>query len=238
MTHKRLTFIEHLEEFRVRIIKSVVFIIIASCLCYIFKDTILSFVVSPVGKLVFIAPQEAFVTNIKIAFWAGLYLSLPFLLYQIWRFVSGALKKKERGYALIFGLFSFIFFILGVFFGYFVIVPIGIQFLLSFSRDFLTPMLSMERYISFIGSLTFVFGVIFQIPLIVLFLTKIGVVTPKFLSENRKYAVVIIFIIGAVFTPPDIITQCLMAIPLIFLYELSIILSRFVVGAGYRLDDL
>ncbi|MBU1061291.1 MAG: twin-arginine translocase subunit TatC [Candidatus Omnitrophica bacterium] len=228
MEVKRLTFVEHLEELRSRLIKSIIFLIIASCISYAFKDIILDFVVRPVGKLVFIAPQEAFITNIKIAFLAGLYLSLPFLLYEVWGFISVGLKGKEKKYALIFGLFSFINFVLGILFGYFIIVPIGMRFLLSFSRDFIVPMLSMGRYISFIGTLTFVSGVIFELPIAILFLTKIGVVTPGFLSKNRKYAIVIIFIIAAIFTPPDIITQCLMAVPLMGLYELSIVLSRFV----------
>ncbi|MFC1623980.1 twin-arginine translocase subunit TatC [Candidatus Omnitrophota bacterium] len=227
MPDKKFTIVEHLEELRSRIIKSVIFIIASSILIYNFTDKILLNLVKPVGRLVFIAPIEAFTTNIKIAFFGGLFLSSPFILYQIWQFVSVGLKESERRYILIFGPLSFIFFILGAGFGYFIIVPIGIKFLLGFGTDFITPMISVGRYVSFVGILTFTFGAVFQIPLILLFLTKIGIVTPLFLSKKRRHAVVIIFILAATLTPPDVITQCLMAGPLILLYELGLLFSKF-----------
>lgn len=227
MMDKKLTLIKHLEELRNRVIKSVVSVIIASCLLYSFVNIILPNLVKPVGKLVFIAPQEAFIARIKIAFFGGLFLSSPFILYQIWRFVSLALKPNERKYILIFGPLSLIFFFMGAFFGYFIIVPIGMRFLLGFATDFITPMITISRYISFVGILTLSFGVIFELPLISLFLTKIGLVTPEFLSGKRKHAVVLVFIVAAILTPPDIITQGLMALPLLVLYEIGIVFSKF-----------
>lgn len=224
---KQLTLVEHLQELRLRIIKSVVFVIICSCAIYNFIDTLLPILVKPVGKLVFITPTEAFVVNIKIAFLGGLFLASPFVLYQVWQFVSVALEKSERKYALIFGVLSFIFFIIGSIFGYAIIVPIGMNFLLGFATDFITPMITISRYISFVGTLTFAFGVVFQLPLVMLFLTKIGMVTPWFFSNRRKYAIVLIFILAAILTPPDAITQCLMAVPLLALYEIGIIFSKF-----------
>ena len=228
ISNKKLTFVEHLEELRSRIIKSVVFIVATSFILYTLKDKMIAFVTRPVGSLVFIAPTEAFITSIKITLFAGFYASSPFIFYQIWQFISAGLEKKEKGYILIFGLFSFLFFLLGSLFGYFLIVPIGMKFLLGFASSFLYPMISMAKYISFVMMLSLAFGVVFQLPIAILFLTKIGLVTPRFLAEKRKYAIVIIFIAGALFTPPDVITQCLMAIPLVFLYELSIFLSRLV----------
>ncbi|MFC1508074.1 twin-arginine translocase subunit TatC [Candidatus Omnitrophota bacterium] len=222
------TFVEHLEELRGRIIKSVIFIIITTALIFSFSDKILSFISRGVDSLVFIAPQEAFLTTIKIALFGGLYLSSPFILYQVWQFVSSGLESSEKKYALIFGFFSFILFLLGSIFGYLVIVPIGMRFLISFGSEFLTPMISIGKYITFLTTLCFAFGLVFQLPVAILFLTKIGIITPKLLRERRKYAVIIIFIIGAIFTPPDIVTQCLMAVPLIALYELSILLSTLV----------
>jgi len=221
-----LTFTEHLEELRARIIKSVLFIIIVSAFLYAFRDVVLSFVVKPVGRLVFIAPQEAFITNVKIAFFGGLFLTSPFIFYQIWEFVSSGLGRKERGYVLLFGLFSFIFFIFGSFLGYFIIVPVGINFLLRAGTEFVTPMITVGRYVSFCMSLCLAFGVIFQVPLVILFLTKSGIITPKFLSDKRKYIIVAIFILAAVLTPPDVVTQCLMALPLIVLFEASILVSK------------
>ncbi|MEA3305407.1 MAG: twin-arginine translocase subunit TatC [Candidatus Omnitrophota bacterium] len=221
------TLIEHLKELRSRIIKSLVFIIASSCVLYGFIDALLPILVKPVGKLIFIAPQEAFISRIKIAFFGGIFLSSPFVIYQIWKFVSTGLKPEEKKYTLIFGFLSFIFFIAGSFFGYFVIVPIGIKFLLGFAADFMVPMITVSKYLSFLGTLTSAFGVIFQLPLISLFLTKIGVVTPDFLSGKRKHAVVLIFILAATLTPPDVVTQCLMAGPLLVLYEIGIIFSKF-----------
>ncbi len=223
---KKLTFIEHLEELRARILKSIIFIIVVSAILYAFTDVILGFMVRPVGRLVFISPPEAFITTIKIALFGGLFLSSPFVLYEVWQFISAGLGKAERGYALLFGFFSFILFLAGCFFGYFIIVPIGMEFLLGFGSDFVSPMISVGRYVSFVGILTLAFGMAFQLPIAILFLSKIGVVTPRYLSRNRKYAIVIMFIAGAIFTPPDVITQCLLALPLLLLYELSILLSR------------
>jgi sec-independent protein translocase protein TatC len=225
-TDKPLALIGHLEELRNRALKSAAFIIIASCLLYAFVDKIYDSLVKPVGRLVFIAPEEAFVTRIKIAFFGGLFLSLPFVLYQAWKFIRTGLKPNEKKYTLLFGPLSFLFFALGAIFGYSIILPIGIKFLLGFATDEIVPMISISRYISFMAMLTFAFGIIFELPLASLFLTKIGVVTPNFLSKKRRHAIVCLFIAAAVFTPPDVITQLLMAIPLLLLYEIGIIFSR------------
>lgn len=228
MADQELTLIEHLDELRNRLIKSVIAIIVCFIVFLNFVDIILPFLIEPVGKLVFIAPQEGFVSRIKIAFFAGLFLSSPILLYQAWCFVSTALKINERKYLLFYGPLSFVFFSLGAVFGYIIIVPIGMKFLLSFATDQIMPMISITKYISFVGTLTLAFGVVFELPLVSLFLTKIGVVTPLFLSQKRKHAIVIIFILAALFTPPDIVTQCLMALPLLGLYEIGILFSKMV----------
>jgi len=228
---RSLTFTQHLGELRNRIIKSVVFILVATCLLYNFVDVILPALIKPVGRLVFIAPQKAFITNIKIAIWGGVFLSSPFVLYEIWKFISSGLMPNEKRYILIFGPLSFIFFILGAVFGYFVIVPIGMKFLLGFATDFVSPMITISRYISFIGGITFAFGVVFELPLVILFLTKTGFVTPQFLSEKRRHIVLLIFILAAFLTPPDIITQILMALPLLALYEIGIVFSKMVRGS-------
>lgn len=228
MPEEKLTLVEHLEELRSRIIKSVIFIIIASSVLYNFSSGIISIITRPIGKVVFITPAEAFITNIKIAFFGGIFLSSPFILYHVWRFVSAGMKTGEKKYALIFGPLSFVFFVAGAGFGYFIIVPIGLKFLLSFATDFMVPMISVSKYVSFVGTLTLSFGAVFQLPLVILLLTKIGLVTPGFLSSRRRYAIVLIFIISAMLTPPDVITQCLMAVPLMILYELGIMFSKIV----------
>ncbi len=228
MADKGLLLVEHLQELRARLIRSVIAIIAASCIFYAFSEKVLRYLVKPVGGLVFIAPAEAFIATIKVAFFGGLFLSSPLIIYEIWQFIQTGLKKDEKKYALFFAPASFTLFILGVCFGYFIIVPIGLDFLLRFATDFMTPMITASKYISFIGTLTLSFGVVFEIPLISLFLTKIGVVTPDFLSRRRKHAVVFVFIAAAILTPPDVVTQCLMALPLLVLYEVGIIFSGFI----------
>ena len=223
---EKLTLVEHLKELKGRLVKSALIIIVLSASFYWLTDAVIPHLIKPVGRLVFIAPTEAFIARIKIAFFGGLFLSVPFLLYHIWQFVRSALKDNEKGYVLIFGPLSLIFFALGATFGYFVIVPIGIKFLLSFATDLVVPMITISRYISFLGILTLAFGIIFELPLISLFLTRLGIVTPQFLSSKRKEALVFIFILAAVLTPPDVVTQCLMALPLIILYEVGIIFSK------------
>lgn len=224
---KELGLAQHLEELRSRLIKSIAVIVVCFIGVYNFVDHIMVALIKPVGELVFIAPTEAFVTRMMIALLVGIFVSSPFLIFQVWRFVSVGLKKKESKYITIFGPFSFIFFILGALFAYFLVIPLGMKFLLSFATDSITPMISMNKYVSFVGTLTLSFGLIFQLPIAILFLTKIGLVTPRFLSTRRRNAIVLIFIGAAVLTPPDVVTQCLMAIPLLILYEIGIIFSKF-----------
>ncbi|MDP8212963.1 MAG: twin-arginine translocase subunit TatC [Candidatus Zapsychrus exili] len=225
---KKSTLIDHLGELRSRIIKSIILILIITCSAFTFIKSLLPTLIKPVGKLIFIAPGEAFAVNIKVAFFCGLFLSSPFILYQIWQFVSAGLNKQERKYIRIFGPLSFLFFVAGTSFCFFIIVPISIKFLLGFATDIMTPMITASKYISFVGTLTLAFGIVFELPLVALFLTKVGLITPKLLIQKRKYTIVIIFIMSALLTPPDVITQCLMAIPLLVLYEIGIIFSKMV----------
>lgn len=199
MPDEKLSMIEHLEELRSRIIKSIVLLIVVSCILYNYVDVLISFLVKPVGKLVFIAPQEAFVANITLVFFGGLFLSSPFILYQVWKFVSVGLNQKERKWVLLLGPLSFIFLIVGFVFGYFIIVPLGLKFLLGFGTIYVSPMISISHHISFVGTLTLTFGLVFQLPIITLFLTKIGLVTPEFLCQKRRHAIVFYIYCGRYF---------------------------------------
>ena len=227
----KLTLVAHLDELRIRIIKSVASIVCATLFSYAFVDKILPYVIKPVGRLVFIAPQEALVANIKIAFFCGLFLAIPVVLFQTWRFVSAGLNEKECKYVAIFAPLSYIFFITGTVFCFFVIVPIAIKFLLDFASKDVVPMITISKYVSFVGTMTLSFGLVFEVPLASLFLTKIGMVTPEFLASKRRVAIVIIFIAAAILTPPDVVTQCMMALPLVALYEIGIIFSKMAIGA-------
>lgn len=224
---KPLSLIEHLEELRFRIIKVLVAILITTIISYRAGEKVISFLARPVGKLVFISPQEAFITKIKIALFLGTLLASPFIIFQIWQFISVGLRKNEKKYALAFGPFSFLLFLTGILFGYLIITPLALNFLLGFTSPSLSPMLTISRYVSFVFGLSLAFGLIFQLPLILLFLAKIGLVELSYLKHKRREAIVLVFIMSAFLTPPDVITQVLMALPLILLYELGLILVGY-----------
>ena len=226
--NKKIVFTDHLEELRNRILKSVGVVVLCSCVSMVFAKKIIEYLIIPIDKLVFIAPQEAFITNIVVALWSGLFFAAPFVFFQIWKFISLGLNANEEKYVLAYGPVSFVLFVLGVCFGYFVIVPVGLKFLLGFSSDTIVPMITLSKYISFIGLLTLNFGIVFELPIAIIFLTKIGIVTPEILINKRRHAVVLLFVAAAIFTPPDVISQALMAFPLIFLFEIGIICSKAV----------
>jgi len=226
MNEKKLTFLDHLEDLRGRIIKSLIMVLIGMIFSFFFIPFLLPNIIKPVGKLVFISPTEAFTTRIMLAFYGGVFLSSPFLLLQMWIFILSGLRESEKKLLVVFVLISFFLFLFGCSFAYFVILPVGLKFLIGFGTELIVPMITVSRYVSFAGTIVLVFGVIFQMPLIILFLTKIGLVTPYYLSAKRREAILIVFIMAALLTPPDVITQVLMAIPMIFLYETSIIFSK------------
>jgi sec-independent protein translocase protein TatC len=221
------SFFAHYEELRSRIIKSIISVVVAACLFHTIVDQVLAVIIKPVGKLVFTAPGEAFVARIMLTLFGGVFLAFPFILYQAWRFVAAGLKKHEVKHVRVFAPCSFFLFIIGGSFAYFIAIPISIRFLLSFSSSLIVPMITVKNYISFVGTMLLAFGIVFELPLILMFLTKIGIATPAFLAQRRKYAIVIILILSALITPPDFITQLIMAVPLIILYEVGIIASRF-----------
>ncbi len=223
---KDLSFLGHLEELRARLIKSLLTLTLTSVFSCVFANEFLKFIIKPVGHLIFTSPSEAFLATFNVTLWCGVILAFPFILYQFWAFVHEALTESERRYVRIFGPFSLILFLSGIVFGYFVMVPISLSFLLSFSSAWLVPMIRASEYLSFVGSFVLAFGVVFELPLILVFLAKIGVASPEFLRHNRRYAVVFIFIISAILTPPDCASQFLMAVPLLVLYELGILLSK------------
>jgi len=226
---RRLTLIEHLEELRYRIIVCFVSIIIFSLISYRYARQILDTLTRPIEKLVFISPLELFLVYLKISLMGGLILSSPIIFYQIWRFIMDGLYPSERKYIKIFFPFSIFLFILGVSFAYFLVIPWGIKFLLSFSTDKIIPMISVSRYLSFILVLIFATGIVFETPLVIILLTKLGIVTPQILRKKWRYAVVLAFVISAIITPTvDIFTQFLLAIPIIFLYAISLLLCKFI----------
>jgi sec-independent protein translocase protein TatC len=179
-------------------------------------------------KLVFLAPAEAFWMNIKVAFVAGLMSALPVIFHQLWKFISPGLLHKEKKYVVPFILLATSLFLIGAAFCFFIVLPFAMGFLLTYKvGDFLSPMLSVGNYVDFCLKFILAFGAVFELPVAIIFFTRMGIVTPKTLAKNRKYAILLAFVVAAILTPtPDIFNQTLMAVPMIVLYEVGIILSR------------
>jgi len=236
--NKRTTFIDHLEELRGRLIKSLIFFIAICCVFYSCVDRILELFIRPVGQLYFLSPAEAFEAHITLTFLGSFLLASPFIFFQFWQFIATALTPQERRYVRIFAPLSVVLFLLGCAFSYFVVLPFSVKFLMGFSSELVKPMITVSRYIHFVGTMVLAFGFVFEFPLIMLFLIKIGIATPEFLIQQRRYSIVFIFIISAVLTPPDCVSQLLMALPLLLLYELSIGLAKWHVRSGAKKTSL
>ena len=230
---KKLPLTSHLQELRKRLILSFIAIGIGFIACYAFSDTLFDILAKPLfhvmpagGSLIFISVAEAFFTYMKVGFIGGVILASPVVLYQVWAFVAPGLYRHEKRYVVPFVSLGSLFFALGIFFAYYVALPIGFKFLLGFATDFIKPMPNMKEYLSFTIKFLLIFGLVFEFPVVLLLLTRIGVIDAKTLARQRKYAILLIFIFAAMVTPPDVISQVIMALPLIALYELSILLSR------------
>ena len=229
---KELTLVEHLEELRKRIIISLILFAASSAIAFPLVPKVLALLKSPssglINRLVFFSPSEAFLIHIKIAFFIGLVMSMPFILYQLWAFVSPAIEDRMKASGLSFLISSGAAFIVGAAFGYFVLLPTSLRFLLSFSRDTLEPVISISSYLSFSMGLILGSGLVFEMPVLSFLLSKIGVINHRFLRSVWKYAVIVIFIIAAVVTPtPDAFNMTILAVPMLLLYELSIWVSKF-----------
>ncbi|OIP28808.1 MAG: twin-arginine translocase subunit TatC [Deltaproteobacteria bacterium CG12_big_fil_rev_8_21_14_0_65_43_10] len=234
MADEKLPFTSHLEELRRRLIVCFIAVGIGFLASYTFKEEILKILMKPLldvlppgGSLVFTGLTEAFSAYLKVSLLTGIFIASPVVLYQIWSFVSPGLHEIEKRYVFPFVLFSTIFFVGGALFGYFVAFPSAFKYLMSFATETIRPLPSVKEYLSLSIGLLFAFGIVFELPLFVFFLTKIGVVDAKMLPSKRKYAIVIIFIVAAIVTPtPDAVNQLIMAVPLFLLYELSIWVAK------------
>ncbi|MDH7500842.1 MAG: twin-arginine translocase subunit TatC [candidate division NC10 bacterium] len=243
-----MPFFSHLEELRKRIVYSILAITIGFAICFHYSESILAFLLAPLNRhlvfvtrypflafssrsdipsLVFLAPAEAFWVHMKLAFFASIFFGLPFLFYQVWKFVAPGLLPKEKRYAVPFVIVSTLLFIVGSAFCLFIVLPFALQFLLTYKTEHLRPMLSIGNYFDFSLKFLLAFGLIFELPLAMVLATRLGFLTPEVLARNRKYAILGNFILAAILTPtPDVFNQSLMAIPLCILYEVGIIASR------------
>ena len=227
---EKLPFTSHLEELRKRLITAFIAVGIGFVVSFGFKERLFGILVQPLinvmkegENLIYTGLPEAFFTYLKVSLLTGLIVASPMLLYQFWMFVAPGLYRKERRLMVPIVILSSFFFIGGALFGYFVVFPWGFKFFLGFATDTIRPLPSMKEYFGFSAKLLLAFGLVFELPLVLTFMAKLGIVSVDFLKKNRKYALLLFFAGAAILTPPDVITQILMALPLMVLYEISII---------------
>ncbi len=224
-----MPFLEHLEELRRRLLKAVSAVLVCSLAALYFANPIMRWLIAPLGKVKLHVTEVtgSFSAYFKVALITGIICSLPIIFYQVWSFVSPGLYAKEKRMILPFITIATALFLAGASFCYYLVLPWSLEFLIGFSGDLLSPIITVGSYISFTGMLILAFGISFELPVIAYLLGKIGLISSSFLSGGRRYAVVIILIIAAVLTPtPDVFTQLLLAVPMYALYEVSIIVVR------------
>lgn len=228
----KMSFFDHLTELRNRIIWSLIPAGVGLVIALYFTDRIMVFLQRPLARLksppVFLTPTEYFWTYMKVAMITGLFIAMPVVLWNVWAFIAPGLHKHERKYAAPFVIIGSLLFLLGGAFALLLVIPLAVQFLVNFGVEKgALPMISIASYTDFIVKFTLAFGLVFELPVVITLLSMLGVVTPQFLSKNRKYAILINFVIAAILTPtPDALNQALMAGPLIILYEVGIISAR------------
>ena len=246
-------FFSHLAELRKRLINSLIFLSILFVICYFFSEYIYGFLVEPYAnavkddnverRLIFTALQETFLTYLKVSFFAAFFITSPFILIQIWKFIAPGLYDHEKSAILPYLIVTPILFLLGGMLVYYLIMPLAIKFFLSFESVGVSTNLPIQleakvnEYLSLVMKLIFAFGLSFQLPVVLSLLARIGFIDAKFLKERRKYVVVIIFAAAALLTPPDPITQIGLAIPLLILYELSIFSVKFIENKNLEKTD-
>ncbi len=233
----------HIADLRKRLVYSAISLGIAFFACFFFYEPILEWMMVPVeaalpsnSQMVAVEIQETFFTALKVAFFSGFILSLPVIFWQMWLFLAPGLYDHEKKLVFPFVFFATLMFLTGAAFAYYVVVPYGFEFLINFGSAVVTILPSIGKYVGFFTKLLFGFGVAFELPVITFFLAKIGIVDDQMLKDYFKYAVVIIFIMASLLTPPDVITQFLMAGPLIFLYIVSIYIAK-VFNPAVKVDE-
>ncbi|MCK6596907.1 MAG: twin-arginine translocase subunit TatC [Bdellovibrionaceae bacterium] len=229
-----MTLTEHLRELRKRLINSIWSLLVFTGLAYNYSNEVFSFFRKPIekylqgGGLIYTNPLDKFIAHFKLSIVAGIILSCPFWLYQLWLFVAPGLYKKERRYVMGFIALGTSLFVSGFFFSYYVALPMAFEFLFSFGGDQDKPMITIDHYLDFFTQFSLMFGVSFELPLILAILAMLGVVSQKFLIEKGRYAVMILAVVAAIITPPDVMSMTIMLIPLIALYYIGVFLVGFV----------
>ncbi|MFW6415407.1 MAG: twin-arginine translocase subunit TatC [Thermodesulfobacteriota bacterium] len=221
--------IEHLEDLRSKLMKAIIAAFLGMLACFVFSEKLFDWLMLPLYRalpegstMIYTAPPEAFFTYLKVSLVAGIFLTSPYIFYQIWLFVKPGLYSHEQKYIYPISFCSALLFVVGAIFGYFVIFPYAYKFFMGFADVYIMPNITMKEGFSFALTLLLAFGIVFELPLVIFFLARLGLVTSKTLRKQRKYALIIAFMLAAFLTPPDLFTQVFMAGPLIILYEIGI----------------
>jgi len=230
-----MTFLEHLEELRWRIIKALVGIVIGAVICGIFIDWIMNnFLLAPAMKtdppltLINLKPYGQLLIYMEVVLVGGIILSVPNIFYQLWKFIEPGLLPHERKYVSWIVFFSSFCFLGGAAFAYFVMLPTALKFFAAFGTQSISNNIAINEYFSFVISVILTAGIVFELPMVSYFLSRLGILTPRFMRKYRKHAIVIILILAGILTPgPDIVSQLLLGVPLFLLYEISILISKF-----------
>jgi len=221
----------HLEELRSRLLRGVLALLAGFAASYAFSERIITFMEIPLvrgapgAKLNYFSLMEPFITHLKAAFFVGLLLALPVIFFQLYRFAAPGLLPRERRYIIPFVCFGTLFFLAGAALAFTIVLPYAVEFFLHFDPT-LVATLNVSKYLSFSIRMMIAFGLVFQLPVVVFILTRLGILPPEVLARNRRYALLVAFIFGALLTPPDPVTQSLMAVPLLVMYELSVWVAR------------
>jgi sec-independent protein translocase protein TatC len=224
-----MSLVDHLQELRRRLIIIILAVAVGSLVSYFYAAELVHYITAPAGKLYYMSPAEAFFTYLRVSFFAGFLLALPIVLYQIWAFVVPALTAKEHMASLILVPSSVVLFFIGLAFSYVFVLPAGIKFFMGFATENLQPLLSLGEYLSFVISFLLPFGFIFELPLFITVMAKFGLISSKFLTGKRKHVLVLSFVVGAVISPtPDIFSQTMVAVPVIVLYEFSVLIVKYI----------
>ncbi len=247
-----MSFLDHLEVLRWHLVRSIVAVVVTAIVVFSLGKTVFEKIIfapkepgfisykffcaiseatclnAPKLELNKIVLGEVFFTHIKVSVFLGIVISMPYIIWEVWRFIKPGLYNNERKYARGFVAVSSFLFMLGIAFGYYIITPFAVSFLSNYTlvEGAVTETTSLSSYVSYLTMFTFPSGILFQLPILVYFLTKIGVITPKFLRTYRRHAYVLLLVISAVITPPDVVSQVLICIPLYILYEISILISK------------
>jgi len=234
----RLSILGHLADMRKHLLRSVIAVGITTALAFVFYDRIFSILLYPAGEmsLIFTEVTEMISTIVMVSLVSGIMLAIPYLTYEFMMFVSPALTAREKKYFYLILPWMVIMFAAGVVFSYFMLTPAAIKFLLGFGGDIATPQIKVSNYVSVVARLLLVSGLVFEMPVVTTFLARIGVVSADWLAGKRKIVVVGVFVVAAILTPPDVFTQILLAVPLVILYELSVLLAR-VLGKKRKMAD-